>query len=80
MISSLSGFFSKALVQITEEALHFLLDELIYKISSTTNPARGNATVKLLLLITESDAQLVITVNARYKGLSKNWILKNILE
>uniref|UniRef100_A0A8C6VH37 IQ motif containing B1 n=1 Tax=Naja naja TaxID=35670 RepID=A0A8C6VH37_NAJNA len=68
---------SKALVQITEEALHFLLDELIYKISSTTNPARGNATVKLLLLITESDAQLVITVNARYKGLhtllSKQW-------
>ncbi|ETE67567.1 IQ calmodulin-binding motif-containing protein 1 [Ophiophagus hannah] len=65
------------LVQITEETLHFLLDELIYKISSTTNPARGNATVKLLLLITESDAHLVITVNARYKGLhtllSKQW-------
>uniref|UniRef100_A0A8C5WP70 IQ motif containing B1 n=1 Tax=Laticauda laticaudata TaxID=8630 RepID=A0A8C5WP70_LATLA len=60
---------SKALVQITEETLHFLLDELIYKISSSTNPARGNETVKLLLLITESDAQLVITVNARYKGL-----------
>ncbi|XP_026563709.1 IQ calmodulin-binding motif-containing protein 1 [Pseudonaja textilis] len=68
---------SKALVQITEETLHFLLDELIYKISSTTNPARGKETVKLLLLITESDAQLVITVNARYKGLhtllSKQW-------
>uniref|UniRef100_A0A670YAP4 IQ motif containing B1 n=1 Tax=Pseudonaja textilis TaxID=8673 RepID=A0A670YAP4_PSETE len=58
-----------SLVQITEETLHFLLDELIYKISSTTNPARGKETVKLLLLITESDAQLVITVNARYKGL-----------
>uniref|UniRef100_A0A1W7RGI8 IQ motif containing B1 n=1 Tax=Agkistrodon contortrix contortrix TaxID=8713 RepID=A0A1W7RGI8_AGKCO len=68
---------SKALVQITRESLHFLLDELIYKISSTTNPARGNATVKLLLLITESDAQLVVTVNTRYKGLhtllSKQW-------
>ncbi|KAL7991802.1 hypothetical protein Chor_016058 [Crotalus horridus] len=68
---------SKALIQITREALHFLLDELIYKISSTTNPARGNAAVKLLLLITESDAQLVVTVNTRYKGLhtllSKQW-------
>lgn len=73
MISSLCDFLSKALVQITKEALHFLLDELIYKISSTTNPARGNATVKLLLLITESDAQLVVTVNTRYKGLSKDF-------
>ncbi|KAM6467517.1 IQ calmodulin-binding motif-containing protein 1 isoform 1-T3 [Liasis olivaceus] len=68
---------SKALVQVTEKALHFLLDELVYKISSTTHPARGNATIKLLLLITESDAQLVTTMIARYKGLqtllSKQW-------
>ncbi|XP_062972754.1 IQ calmodulin-binding motif-containing protein 1 [Elgaria multicarinata webbii] len=66
-----------ALLEVSEKTLHCILDELVYKLSSTTNPVIGNAAIKLLLLITESDAQLVTTLVTRYKGLqtllSKQW-------
>ncbi|KAJ7345894.1 hypothetical protein JRQ81_001844 [Phrynocephalus forsythii] len=65
------------LIQVPESTLHCILDELIYKISSTSNPVIGNAAVTLLLLITKSDAQLLTTLVTRYKGLqtllSKQW-------
>ncbi|XP_044294253.1 IQ calmodulin-binding motif-containing protein 1 isoform X2 [Varanus komodoensis] len=68
---------SAVLLEVPEGTLHGILDELVYKLSSTTNPVLGNAATKLLLLIAESDAQLVTTLVSRYKGLqtllSKQW-------
>ncbi|XP_053259586.1 IQ calmodulin-binding motif-containing protein 1 isoform X1 [Podarcis raffonei] len=68
---------SAVLLQVAEKSLHCILDELVYKLSSSINPVIGNAAVKLLLLIAQSDAQLVTTFATRYKGLqsllSKQW-------
>ncbi|XP_054133949.1 IQ calmodulin-binding motif-containing protein 1 [Melozone crissalis] len=68
---------SSVLLQVEEETLHSVLDELVYKLSSTTNPAVGSAATKLLLLVAKSCKQLVQLLTARYKGLkgllSKQW-------
>ncbi|NXQ91924.1 IQCB1 protein, partial [Nyctibius grandis] len=68
---------SSVLLQVDEETLHSVLDELIYKLSSTTNPVIGNAATKLLLLVAKFCKQLVKLLTARYKGLkgllSKQW-------
>uniref|UniRef100_A0A8C0B4A0 IQ motif containing B1 n=1 Tax=Buteo japonicus TaxID=224669 RepID=A0A8C0B4A0_9AVES len=60
-----------------EKTLHSVLDELVYKLSSTTNPVIGNAATKLLLLVAKFCKQLVKLLTARYKGLkgllSKQW-------
>ncbi|CAI5762678.1 IQ calmodulin-binding motif-containing protein 1 [Podarcis lilfordi] len=68
---------SAVLLQVAEKSLHCILDELVYKLSSSINPVIGNAAIKLLLLIAQSDAQLVTTFATRYKGLqsllSKQW-------
>ncbi|XP_059708719.1 IQ calmodulin-binding motif-containing protein 1 isoform X3 [Haemorhous mexicanus] len=59
---------SPVLLQVEEETLHSVLDELVYKLSSTTNPAVGSAATKLLLLMAKSCKQLVRLFTARYKG------------
>ncbi|XP_005244310.2 IQ calmodulin-binding motif-containing protein 1 isoform X1 [Falco peregrinus] len=68
---------SSVLYQVDEETLHSVLDELVYKLSSTTNPVVGNAATKLLLLVAKFCKQLVKLLTARYKGLkgllSKQW-------
>ncbi|XP_064291061.1 IQ calmodulin-binding motif-containing protein 1 [Passer domesticus] len=68
---------SSVLLQVEEETLHSVLDELVYKLSSTTNPAVGSAATKLLLLVAKSCKQLLQLFTARYKGLkellSKQW-------
>ncbi|KFR01113.1 IQ calmodulin-binding motif-containing protein 1, partial [Opisthocomus hoazin] len=68
---------SSVLLQIQEETLHSVLDELVYKLSSTTNPVIGNAATKLLLLVAKSCKQLVKLLTTRYKGLkgllNKQW-------
>ncbi|NXN53058.1 IQCB1 protein, partial [Rynchops niger] len=68
---------SSVLLQVDEETLHSVLDELVYKLSSTTNPVLGNAATKLLLLVAKFCKQLVKLLTARYKGLkgllSKQW-------
>ncbi|NWQ76009.1 IQCB1 protein, partial [Columbina picui] len=68
---------SSVLLQVDEETLHSILDELVYKLSSTTNPVIGNAATKLLLLVAKFCKQLVKLLTARYKGLkgllSKQW-------
>uniref|UniRef100_A0A8D2Q323 IQ motif containing B1 n=1 Tax=Zosterops lateralis melanops TaxID=1220523 RepID=A0A8D2Q323_ZOSLA len=65
------------LLQVEEETLHSVLDELVYKLSSTTNPAVGSAATKLLLFVAKLSKQLVQLFTARYKGLkgllSKQW-------
>ncbi|XP_007071950.2 IQ calmodulin-binding motif-containing protein 1 [Chelonia mydas] len=68
---------SSVLLHVDEKILHSVLDELVYKLSSTTNPVTGNATTKLLLSVAESHPQLVELLSTRYKGLrtllSKQW-------
>ncbi|NXJ94130.1 IQCB1 protein, partial [Corythaixoides concolor] len=68
---------SSVLLQVDEETLHSVLDELVYKLSSTTNPVIGNAATKLLLLVAKFCKQLVKLLTTRYKGLkgllSKQW-------
>uniref|UniRef100_A0A8C4U1X9 IQ motif containing B1 n=1 Tax=Falco tinnunculus TaxID=100819 RepID=A0A8C4U1X9_FALTI len=68
---------SSVLYQVGEETLHSVLDELVYKLSSTTNPVVGNAATKLLLLVAKFCKQLVKLLTSRYKGLkgllSKQW-------
>ncbi|NXH14804.1 IQCB1 protein, partial [Bucco capensis] len=68
---------SSVLLEVDEETLHSILDELVYKLSCTTNPVIGNAATKLLLLGVKSCKQLVNLLTARYKGLeellSKEW-------
>ncbi|NXX77006.1 IQCB1 protein, partial [Urocolius indicus] len=68
---------SSVLLQVGEETLHSVLDELVYKLSSTTNPVVGNAATKVLLLVVKFCKQLVELLTTRYKGLkgllSKQW-------
>ncbi|NXN93420.1 IQCB1 protein, partial [Rhinopomastus cyanomelas] len=68
---------SAVLLQVDEETLHSVLDELVYKLSSTTNPVVGSAATKLLLVMAKCCKQLVKLLTARYKGLkgllSKQW-------
>uniref|UniRef100_A0A8C3B1P6 IQ motif containing B1 n=1 Tax=Cairina moschata TaxID=8855 RepID=A0A8C3B1P6_CAIMO len=65
------------LLQVDEETFHSVLDELVYKLSSATNPVIGNAATKLLLLIAKFCKQLLNLLTTRYKGLkvllSKQW-------
>ncbi|XP_053926313.1 IQ calmodulin-binding motif-containing protein 1 isoform X2 [Cuculus canorus] len=65
------------LLQVDEKTLHSVLDELVYRLSSTTNPVIGSAATKLLLLVAKFCKQLVKLLTARYKGLkgllSKQW-------
>ncbi|XP_068543585.1 IQ calmodulin-binding motif-containing protein 1 [Anas acuta] len=80
VLHSILGVNSSVLLQVDEETLHSVLDELVYKLSSTTNPVIGNAATKLLLLIAKFCKQLLNLLTTRYKGLkvllSKQWIGK----
>ncbi|XP_009909494.2 IQ calmodulin-binding motif-containing protein 1 [Dryobates pubescens] len=68
---------SSVLLEVDEETLHSVLDELVYKLSSTANPVIGNSATKLLLLVAKCGKQLVKLIAARYKGLkgllNKQW-------
>ncbi|XP_009874871.1 PREDICTED: IQ calmodulin-binding motif-containing protein 1 [Apaloderma vittatum] len=68
---------SSVLLQVDGETLHSVLDEIVYKLSSTSNPVVGNAATKLLLLVAKFCKQLVKLLTTRYKGLkdllSKQW-------
>ncbi|XP_075465991.1 IQ calmodulin-binding motif-containing protein 1 [Ascaphus truei] len=68
---------STVLCQVEEKALHAILDELVYKLSASTNPVTGNAATRSVLLMAESNPDIVQLLGARYKGLrallSKQW-------
>ncbi|XP_027534771.1 IQ calmodulin-binding motif-containing protein 1 isoform X1 [Neopelma chrysocephalum] len=68
---------SSVFLQADKATLHSILDELVYKLSSTTNPAVGSAATKLLLEVAKLSKQLVQLLTARYKGLkgllNKQW-------
>uniref|UniRef100_A0A8C3GD34 IQ motif containing B1 n=1 Tax=Cairina moschata TaxID=8855 RepID=A0A8C3GD34_CAIMO len=77
VLHSILGVNSSVLLQVDEETFHSVLDELVYKLSSATNPVIGNAATKLLLLIAKFCKQLLNLLTTRYKGLkvllSKQW-------
>ncbi|KAJ6665448.1 hypothetical protein lerEdw1_003289 [Lerista edwardsae] len=77
VLQSVLRINSAVLLQLTEKALYRILDELVSKLSSTTNPVLGSTAVNLLLSVAECDPQLVTTLVTRYKGLqtllSKQW-------
>nr|XP_060630556.1 IQ calmodulin-binding motif-containing protein 1 isoform X1 [Anolis sagrei ordinatus] len=77
VLEKISRTNTAVLLELPEKSLHCILDELVYKLSSSTNPVIGNAAIKLLLLITKSDAHILMTLVLRYKGLqtllSKQW-------
>lgn len=60
--------------QVPEDTLHPILDELIYKLSASSNPVIGNAATRSLLLILESSPNIVQMVGTRYKGTSSEFI------
>ncbi|KFP77353.1 IQ calmodulin-binding motif-containing protein 1, partial [Acanthisitta chloris] len=68
---------SSVLLQVDKKTLHSVLDELVYKLSSTTNPAVGSAATKLLVVVARFSTQLAELLTAHYKGLkellSKQW-------
>ncbi|NWR69212.1 IQCB1 protein, partial [Centropus unirufus] len=68
---------SSVLLQVDEKTLHSVLDKLIHRLSSTTNPVLGSAAMKPLLLVVKFHKQLVQPLTACYKGLeellSKQW-------
>uniref|UniRef100_A0A8D0F882 IQ motif containing B1 n=1 Tax=Strix occidentalis caurina TaxID=311401 RepID=A0A8D0F882_STROC len=68
-IRAMKFAINTSILCVDEETLHSVLDELVYKLSSTTNPVIGNAAAKLLLLVAKFCKQLGKLLTARYKGL-----------
>ncbi|XP_068102309.1 IQ calmodulin-binding motif-containing protein 1 [Hyperolius riggenbachi] len=68
---------SALLSQVPEDMLHPILDELVYKLSASSNPVTGSSATRCLLLMLEASPSTVRMVGARYKGLrsllSKQW-------
>ncbi|XP_073503614.1 IQ calmodulin-binding motif-containing protein 1 [Phyllobates terribilis] len=68
---------SSVLRQIPDVTLHPILDELVYKLSATSNPVTGSSATRSLLQMVESSPHIVQMVGTRYKGLrsllSKQW-------
>ncbi|NXY86877.1 IQCB1 protein, partial [Alcedo cyanopectus] len=71
LLHSILRVNSSALLQVDEETLHSVLDGLIYKLSSTTNPVLGSAATKLVLVVAKCCRQLLELLRARYKGLKR---------
>ncbi|KAG7326915.1 hypothetical protein KOW79_010316 [Hemibagrus wyckioides] len=69
---------SAAVSEMAPEALYSVMDDVVYKMSSSSNPVIGSAAVKILLLITEQKSPSVsLQLHKRYKGLDdmvqKDW-------
>lgn len=65
------------LMKTDEKTVHAILDELVYKLSSSTNPVIGIAATKAMILIANCHQSIVKSICNRYKGLrlllSKQW-------
>ncbi|MGH0170000.1 UNVERIFIED_CONTAM: hypothetical protein FKN15_058112 [Acipenser sinensis] len=68
---------SVVLMKTDEKTVHAMLDELVYKLSSSTNPVTGIAATKAMILIANCHQSIVKSICNRYKGLrlllSKQW-------
>ncbi|KAF4080180.1 hypothetical protein AMELA_G00167490 [Ameiurus melas] len=64
--------------EMTSKALYSIMDDVVYKMSSSSNPVIGSTAVKILLLIIEQKSPSVsLQLHKRYKGLDdmvqKDW-------
>ncbi|XP_074070725.1 LOW QUALITY PROTEIN: IQ calmodulin-binding motif-containing protein 1-like [Macrotis lagotis] len=70
------------LLTIKEKTLHSILDELIFKLSSSTSLSIGSVAIKLLLLMAKSHPEIKMLLSSRYTGLRsmlrKQWSGKEI--
>ncbi|XP_053553202.1 IQ calmodulin-binding motif-containing protein 1, partial [Bombina bombina] len=77
ILQSIMRVNSEVLCHVEEKALLPILDELVYKLSASSNPVIGHAAMRALLLMAESSPNIVKILGARYKGLrallSKQW-------
>ncbi|XP_043930956.1 IQ calmodulin-binding motif-containing protein 1 [Protopterus annectens] len=80
MMSALQNIIrvnSSIFTNLDEKTICSILDELVYKLSSTSNPVIGSTATKLLLLMAESHPPVVQILCTSYKGihiiLSKQW-------
>ncbi|TSK62670.1 IQ calmodulin-binding motif-containing protein 1 [Bagarius yarrelli] len=69
---------SAVISELTDKALYIITDDIVYKMSSSSNPVIGSAAVKILLWITEQKSPSVsLQLHKRYKGLDemamKDW-------
>ncbi|KAM8934056.1 IQ calmodulin-binding motif-containing protein 1 [Pelodytes ibericus] len=77
MLQNVLRVNSGVLSQVPESVLHPIVDELVYKLSGSTNPVIGIAATRSLLKMLESNPNIQKTMGVRYKGLqlllSKQW-------
>ncbi|XP_041118821.1 IQ calmodulin-binding motif-containing protein 1-like [Polyodon spathula] len=68
---------SVVLMKTDEKTVHAILDELVYKLSSSSNPVIGIAATKAMILIANHHQSILKSICNRYKGLrmllSKQW-------
>ncbi|KAI5108742.1 IQ motif containing B1 [Silurus meridionalis] len=69
---------SAVVSEMESKALHSITDDIVYKMSSSSNPVIGSTAVKILLLITEQKScSESLQLHERYKGLDdmvlKDW-------
>ncbi|XP_078208124.1 IQ calmodulin-binding motif-containing protein 1 isoform X5 [Callithrix jacchus] len=73
MLQNILQINSGDLLRIGERALHSILDEVIFKLFSTSSPLVRSTATKLLLLMAESHQEIFILLrqSACYKGLRR---------
>ncbi|XP_060774775.1 IQ calmodulin-binding motif-containing protein 1-like [Neoarius graeffei] len=69
---------SSLVSEMASKALYSIVDDVVYKMSSSSNPVIGSAAVKILLLIIEhKSSSVTLRLHERYKGLDdmvqKDW-------
>ncbi|KAL7826000.1 hypothetical protein SRHO_G00337380 [Serrasalmus rhombeus] len=68
---------STVVSEMGRKALSSVMDDVIYKMSSSTNPVIGSAATKILLLMIEQHSQTLQLLHKHYKGLDdlvrKDW-------
>ncbi|XP_072539639.1 IQ calmodulin-binding motif-containing protein 1-like [Salminus brasiliensis] len=68
---------SAVLSEMGTKALSSVVDDVVYKMSSSSNPVIGSAATKILLLIIEQHSQSLQLLHKHYKGLDdlvrKDW-------
>ncbi|XP_053327896.1 IQ calmodulin-binding motif-containing protein 1 [Spea bombifrons] len=77
VLQSIMQVNSAVLSRVPEDALHSILDELVYKLSASSNPVTGHAATRSLLRMLEAKPDVKWMMAARYKGLrsllSRQW-------
>ncbi|XP_062852967.1 IQ calmodulin-binding motif-containing protein 1-like [Trichomycterus rosablanca] len=62
---------SAVLPKLENKALSNIMDDVVYKISSSSNPVTGSTAVKILLLMIEQNSHSLLLLHKKYKGLDE---------